>query len=143
MLRRRVTRVDPLSASRVFALLLFVQGFVLGALALGLRVAGMELPLPLTPPPGDSAALQALGALPPASGLVHSAALSQRRYLDEDFRDGEALFPTGSYDADLQQAAMFGQDHPAIAPPVGENAGVVHQIVAVLGREDARPRLVQ
>lgn len=53
-MRRRVTRVDPLSASRVFALLLFVQGFVLGALALGLRVAGMELPLPLTPPPGGN-----------------------------------------------------------------------------------------
>ena len=51
MLRRRVTRVDPVSASRVFALLLFVQGFVLGALALGLRVAGIDLPLPLTPPP--------------------------------------------------------------------------------------------
>ena len=53
-MRRRVTRVDPLSASRVFALLLFVRGFVLGALALGLRVAGMELPLPLTPPPGGN-----------------------------------------------------------------------------------------
>ena len=26
-------------------------------------------------------------------GLVHSAALSQRRYLDEDYLDGEALFP--------------------------------------------------
>ena len=54
MLRRRVTRVDPMSASRVFALLLFVQGFVLGALALGLRVAGIELPLPLTPPAGGN-----------------------------------------------------------------------------------------
>lgn len=54
MLRRRVTRVDPVSASRVFALLLFVQGFVLGALALGLRVAGIDLPLPLTPPPGGN-----------------------------------------------------------------------------------------
>jgi NAD(P)-dependent dehydrogenase (short-subunit alcohol dehydrogenase family) len=38
-----------------------------------------------------------------AEGLLHSAALSQRRYLDEDFRDGEALFPQGSYDEDLQQ----------------------------------------
>lgn len=27
-MRRRVTKVDPLSASRVFALLLFVQGFI-------------------------------------------------------------------------------------------------------------------
>jgi NAD(P)-dependent dehydrogenase (short-subunit alcohol dehydrogenase family) len=36
-------------------------------------------------------------------GLLHSAALSQRRYLDEDFRDGESLFPTDRYDEDLQQ----------------------------------------
>ena len=56
----------------------------------------------------DSAgdALVAAGALPPASGLVHSAALSQRRYLDEDFRDGAALFPAGLYDADLQQVDL-------------------------------------
>ena len=37
-------------------------------------------------------------------GLLHSAALSQRRYLDEDFRnDGTAIFPTGHYDEDRQQ----------------------------------------
>ena len=36
-------------------------------------------------------------------GLLHSAALSQRRYLDEDFRDGEALFPVDRYDEDRQQ----------------------------------------
>jgi NAD(P)-dependent dehydrogenase (short-subunit alcohol dehydrogenase family) len=36
-------------------------------------------------------------------GLLNSAALSQRRYLDEDFRDGEALFPAGRYDEDRQQ----------------------------------------
>ncbi len=39
-------------------------------------------------------------------GLVHSAALSQRRYLDEDFRDGESLFPDGRYDEDLQQVDL-------------------------------------
>jgi NAD(P)-dependent dehydrogenase (short-subunit alcohol dehydrogenase family) len=39
-------------------------------------------------------------------GLVHSAALSQRRYLDEDFRDGESLFPTDRYDEDLQQVDL-------------------------------------
>lgn len=38
-----------------------------------------------------------------AEGLVHSAALSQRRYLDEDYRDGEALFPSHRYDEDRQQ----------------------------------------
>jgi hypothetical protein len=53
-MRRQVTRVDPLSASRVLALLLFVQGFVLGAIALGLRAAGIDLPLPMTPPPGGN-----------------------------------------------------------------------------------------
>lgn len=39
----------------------------------------------------------------PAQGLIHSAALSQRRYLDEDFLDGEALFPVNRYDEDRQQ----------------------------------------
>jgi NAD(P)-dependent dehydrogenase (short-subunit alcohol dehydrogenase family) len=38
-----------------------------------------------------------------ASGILESAALSQRRYLDEDFRGGEALFPHARYDEDLQQ----------------------------------------
>ena len=51
-MRRRITRVDPMSASRVLALLLFVQGFVIGALALALKVAGLDLPLPFTPTPG-------------------------------------------------------------------------------------------
>jgi NAD(P)-dependent dehydrogenase (short-subunit alcohol dehydrogenase family) len=35
--------------------------------------------------------------------VVSASALTQRRYLDEDFRDGEALFPAGRYDEDLQQ----------------------------------------
>ncbi|MDP8983703.1 MAG: SDR family oxidoreductase [Pseudomonadota bacterium] len=39
-------------------------------------------------------------------GLVHSAALSQRRYLDEDFRGGEALYPTDLYDEDGQQVDL-------------------------------------
>lgn len=39
-------------------------------------------------------------------GLVHSAALSQRRYLDEDFQVGEALFPSGRYDEDRQQVDL-------------------------------------
>jgi NAD(P)-dependent dehydrogenase (short-subunit alcohol dehydrogenase family) len=39
-------------------------------------------------------------------GLLQSAALSQRRYLDEDFREGEGLFPTGRYDEDLQQVDL-------------------------------------
>src|SRR5262249_34039187 len=39
-------------------------------------------------------------------GLLHSAALSQPRYLDEDFRDGAALFPANRYDEDRQQVDL-------------------------------------
>ncbi|HMH87616.1 MAG TPA: SDR family oxidoreductase [Steroidobacteraceae bacterium] len=42
----------------------------------------------------------------PGEGLLHSAALSQRRYLDEDYRNGEALFPADRYDEDLQQVDL-------------------------------------
>jgi NAD(P)-dependent dehydrogenase (short-subunit alcohol dehydrogenase family) len=45
----------------------------------------------------------AVAGRPHAEGLLHSAALSQRRYLDEDYRGGEALFPADHYDEDLQQ----------------------------------------
>lgn len=41
-----------------------------------------------------------------AEGLLHSAALSQRRYLDDDFRDGQALFPADLYDEDRQQVDL-------------------------------------
>lgn len=41
-----------------------------------------------------------------ADGLIDSAVLSQRRYLDEDYRDGEALFPKGRYDEDQQQVDL-------------------------------------
>ena len=44
--------------------------------------------------------------LPHSEGLLHSAALSQRRYLDEDFRDGAALFPANHYDEDRQQVDL-------------------------------------
>jgi NAD(P)-dependent dehydrogenase (short-subunit alcohol dehydrogenase family) len=39
-------------------------------------------------------------------GIVQSAALSQRRYLDEDFLGGEALFPLDRYDEDRQQVDL-------------------------------------
>ena len=39
-------------------------------------------------------------------GLLHSAALSQRRYLDEDYRDGDTLFPSNRYDEDRQQVDL-------------------------------------
>jgi NAD(P)-dependent dehydrogenase (short-subunit alcohol dehydrogenase family) len=41
-----------------------------------------------------------------AEGLIHSAALSQRRYLEEDFIDSEALFPSHRYDEDRQQVDL-------------------------------------
>ncbi len=51
-MRRRVTHLDPLSASRVFGLLLFVQGFILGLIAVGLKIAGVTLPLDVLAMPG-------------------------------------------------------------------------------------------
>src|SRR6202049_1548486 len=42
-----------------------------------------------------------------------------------------------------QQAALFGEDHPAIAPPVRQHALVVDEVVALPGGEDACVRLVE
>jgi NAD(P)-dependent dehydrogenase (short-subunit alcohol dehydrogenase family) len=39
-------------------------------------------------------------------GLLHSANLSQRRYLDEDYRGGESLFPLNRFDEDRQQVDL-------------------------------------
>ena len=39
-------------------------------------------------------------------GLLHSADLSQRRYLDDDFRGGDVLFPAGTFDEDRQQVDL-------------------------------------
>jgi NAD(P)-dependent dehydrogenase (short-subunit alcohol dehydrogenase family) len=39
-------------------------------------------------------------------GLLRSAELSQRRYIDEDLRGGEQLFPRQHYDEDLQQVDL-------------------------------------
>jgi NAD(P)-dependent dehydrogenase (short-subunit alcohol dehydrogenase family) len=50
--------------------------------------------------------LVAASMQPHGEGLLHSAALSQRRYLDEDFRDGESLFPADRYDEDRQQVDL-------------------------------------
>jgi NAD(P)-dependent dehydrogenase (short-subunit alcohol dehydrogenase family) len=41
-----------------------------------------------------------------ASGILESAVLSQRRYLDEDYRGGATLFPPGRYDEDRQQVDL-------------------------------------
>ena len=54
----------------------------------------------------DAGTLVAAAAPNHGEGLLHSAALSQRRYLDEDFRGGEALFPANRYDEDRQQVDL-------------------------------------
>jgi NAD(P)-dependent dehydrogenase (short-subunit alcohol dehydrogenase family) len=54
----------------------------------------------------DAGSLITAGAQARGEGLLHSAALSQRRYLDEDFHVGENLFPMGRYDEDLQQVDL-------------------------------------
>ncbi|HEX3603396.1 MAG TPA: SDR family oxidoreductase [Steroidobacteraceae bacterium] len=53
-----------------------------------------------------SSALAASALRQHGEGLLHSAALSQRRYLDDDYHGGEALFPTDHYDEDLQQVDL-------------------------------------
>ena len=54
----------------------------------------------------DAGALVAATTQGHGEGLLHSAALSQRRYLDEDFRGGEAIFPADRYDEDRQQVDL-------------------------------------
>jgi NAD(P)-dependent dehydrogenase (short-subunit alcohol dehydrogenase family) len=54
----------------------------------------------------QTSALLASSSQNPSEGLVHSAALSQRRYLDEDYRGGEALFPVNRLDEDRQQVDL-------------------------------------
>lgn len=76
----------------------------LPALVRNTLAAHDELRQTLAASPSPTAgSLISTGSRPHAEGLLHSAALSQRRYLDEDFLDGQALFPAGRYDEDLQQ----------------------------------------
>ena len=56
--------------------------------------------------PRYSGALVTSDACGHGEGLLHSASLSQRRYLDEDYRDADALFPSGRYDEDQQQVDL-------------------------------------
>jgi NAD(P)-dependent dehydrogenase (short-subunit alcohol dehydrogenase family) len=68
------------------------------------RIEGSQLSQ--EPPELKSGALVAATRGLQGEGLLHSAALSQRRYLDEDYQGGEALFPLGRYDEDLQQVDL-------------------------------------
>lgn len=67
----------------------------------------LQRPETAVPPPdsrhGESGTLIAAAARWHGEGLLHSALLSQRRYLDEDFRGGAELFPANRYDEDRQQ----------------------------------------
>jgi NAD(P)-dependent dehydrogenase (short-subunit alcohol dehydrogenase family) len=54
-------------------------------------------------PQGRGGPALAVASTEKGDGLVHSASLSQRRYLDEDYRAGDASFPAHRYDEDLQQ----------------------------------------
>ena len=65
------------------------------------RIEGSQASLEL-----KSGALVAATRSLHGEGLLHSAALSQRRYLDEDYQGGEALFPADRYDEDLQQVDL-------------------------------------
>ena len=55
---------------------------------------------------GEDLALVAATTHGHGEGLLHSAELSQKRYLDEDFRNDEAIFPTNRYDEDRQQVDL-------------------------------------
>jgi NAD(P)-dependent dehydrogenase (short-subunit alcohol dehydrogenase family) len=56
--------------------------------------------------PSTHSSLMAASERNQGEGLLHSASLSQRRYLDEDYRGGEALFPENRFDEDRQQVDL-------------------------------------
>ena len=88
-----------------FAHLLRRESMSVGALAEWLRgpLAAHEQLTAALAPNGGSAGTLLAAAPEPAAGLLHSAQLSQRRYLDQDYLEGEELFPTHRYDEDRQQ----------------------------------------
>jgi NAD(P)-dependent dehydrogenase (short-subunit alcohol dehydrogenase family) len=68
-----------------------------------LLVEHAELCSALRVPRDGGARALAVAPAGQGEGLVHSAALSQRRYLDEDYGAGDPRFPAQRYDEDLQQ----------------------------------------
>jgi NAD(P)-dependent dehydrogenase (short-subunit alcohol dehydrogenase family) len=72
----------------------------------GVLASHDELCRTLGTPQGNAAQALAVAAPGQGEGLVHSAQLSQRRYLDDDYRAGDALFPADRYDEDLQQVDL-------------------------------------
>jgi NAD(P)-dependent dehydrogenase (short-subunit alcohol dehydrogenase family) len=65
-----------------------------------------ELRRMLESPPAPASGALTAGPEHQGEGLLHSAALSQRRYLDQDYRRGEALFPAHRFDEDRQQVDL-------------------------------------
>jgi NAD(P)-dependent dehydrogenase (short-subunit alcohol dehydrogenase family) len=65
-----------------------------------------ELCRALSSPRESGARTIAAAGVGQGEGLVQSAALSQRRYLDDDYRADETLFPANRYDEDLQQVDL-------------------------------------
>jgi len=65
-----------------------------------------ELCRMLDAPRATAGVLPAVAEHGAADGLLHSAALSQRRYLDDDYRGGELLFPANRFDEDRQQVDL-------------------------------------
>ncbi|GCC46879.1 hypothetical protein chiPu_0030907, partial [Chiloscyllium punctatum] len=51
--------------------------------------------------------------------------------------------PRGGAVLRVEEPALLGEDHPAIAPPIRQHAVIVDQVVALLGGEQARMRLVE
>ena len=72
----------------------------------GVLGAHGELCHTLLAPQGRGVGALAVAAKGQGEGLVHSALLSQRRYLDDDYRAADALFPANRYDEDLQQVDL-------------------------------------
>ncbi len=60
----------------------------------------------LNQPSENTGALIGLTMGAQGEGLLHSASLSQRRYLDDDYRNSETLFPIGTFDEDRQQVDL-------------------------------------
>ncbi len=95
-----------------FQHLLAAEAAAAGAVPEALRsvLAGHEA-LRLSLQGNETAASQALAPAGPGirgggAGILYSAALSQLRYLDEDFADVGTLFPAGRYDEDRQQVDL-------------------------------------
>src|ERR1700742_1343345 len=93
-------------------------------------------------------ASQTLGLLGCARLLrTRSGDLSPPDYHADDVRRGAVFFldlgPCRGAVFRREQAALLGQDHPAITPPVRQHAVIVDKVVALLGGEDARLRLVE